>query len=212
MTITFKCCHCPTSLLVNSVIKNDGKTIFVNTCKPAILHTFKYNRTCFIWLYFCYSVFGEKKKKEHNCHFDIVMDVWKWHSHLKGEIKRPALLKQNDIYGIFSLCEFCVRETALKGKMTVVSSAESSLAAEIRCYATRISKVCAAPGSHFSVCLHRLGRNWWLLIMHFFLSSIVVLFEKLLCKRIRGVPSRRITQDVMNLQPLITFLCHIWLF
>lgn len=56
------------------------------------------------------------------------MAMWKWHSHLKEEMKKPALLKQNDIYGMFSLCEFCVRESALKGKMTVVSSAEGSLA------------------------------------------------------------------------------------
>lgn len=129
-------------------------------------------------------------------------DVWKWHNPLREAIKKPTVLKQNDIYAIFSLRKFCVRETALKAKMTVVSLVESSLTAEIRCYATRISKVFAAPGSHFNVCLHRLGRNWWLLIMLFFSEASHL---KALCRRRCGTLSLHIIQDIINSSLLLHF-------
>lgn len=80
------------------------------------------------------------------------------------DTNRPAIFKQN---GICVFTYSFTYKTAFKAKMTVASLVESSSTAQIRCYATRISKVFAAPGSHFSAFLHQLGRDWWLLITLF---------------------------------------------
>lgn len=81
-------------------------------------------------------------------------------------MKNRLMLFKHDSFYIF-LRKVLHIKLSVKAKMTVVSLVKRSLAAETRCYATRIWKVFAMPQSHFSVCLHELGRNRWLLIMLF---------------------------------------------